>query len=232
MARAAVNPEAGHQAGGMVSNDPITVRVEHNARRWQVTLPDESRRVTSEIFDDAHRIAYVCAVHPRPRELIAHDSCRRWLRLEPIDGHDTPPETEKEKVARHPTASSPASHPNSVRRTVDSTAPPTTGRFSLSTLTNRPVDTTTQRSMSTTLVPPSRYLVQSHGRPPRLYNTLPEVAAAIYLLAPRPATVSAMTGSRRRSLTDAELHDLGQAVRSLRLDTRSTSSAVRRRARL
>jgi len=86
--------------------------------------------------------------------------------------------------------------------------------------------------MSTTLVPPSRYLVEPHGRPARLYNTLPEVAAAIYLLAPRPATVSAVTGSRRRSLTDAELHDLGQAVRSLRLHTRSTSSAVRRRARL
>jgi hypothetical protein len=84
--------------------------------------------------------------------------------------------------------------------------------------------------MSTTLIPPSRYLVQSHGRPARLYNTLPEVAAAIYLLAPRPATVSALTGSRRRSLTDSELHDLGQAVRSLRLHTRNTDSAIRRDA--
>jgi len=86
--------------------------------------------------------------------------------------------------------------------------------------------------MSTTLVPPSRYLVKPDGHPARLYNTLPEVAAAIYLLAPRPAIVSALTGSRRRSLTDTELHDLGQAVRSLRLHTRNTSSAVRRGARL
>ena len=71
--------------------------------------------------------------------------------------------------------------------------------------------------MSTTLVPPSYYVVKPGGRPARLYNTLTEVAAAIYLLAPTPATVSALTGSRRRSLTDAELHDLGQSLRAVRL---------------
>ena len=80
--------------------------------------------------------------------------------------------------------------------------------------------------MSTTLVPPSSYVVDPRGRPARLYNTLSEVAAAIYLLAPTPATVSAVTGSRHRSLTDAELRDLGRDVRALRLHTCTTSSAV------
>lgn len=80
--------------------------------------------------------------------------------------------------------------------------------------------------MSTTLVPPSYCVVKPRRRPARLYDTLTEVAAAIYLLARRPATVSAVTGSRRRSLTDAELRDLGRDVRAFRLDTRTTSSAI------
>jgi hypothetical protein len=61
--------------------------------------------------------------------------------------------------------------------------------------------------MSTTLVPTSYYVVKPHGHPARLYDTLTEVTAAIYLLGRTPATVSAVTGSRRRSLTDAELRD-------------------------
>ncbi|MGO9495227.1 MAG: hypothetical protein ACLQA5_00700 [Solirubrobacteraceae bacterium] len=80
--------------------------------------------------------------------------------------------------------------------------------------------------MSTTLVPPSYYLVDPRGRPARLSNTLPEVAAAIYPLARTPATVSAVTASRRRSLTDAELCDLGRAVRARRLQACTTSSAI------
>jgi hypothetical protein len=80
--------------------------------------------------------------------------------------------------------------------------------------------------VSTTLVPPSYYVVTRRGRPARLYNTLTEVAAAIYLLAPTPATISALTGTRRRRLTDAELHDLGQDVHSLRLHTRNASSVI------
>jgi hypothetical protein len=50
-----------------------------------------------------------------------------------------------------------------------------------------------------------------------VYNTLSEVAAAIHLLARTPATVSALTGSRRRSLTDAELRELGRNLRAVRL---------------
>jgi hypothetical protein len=80
--------------------------------------------------------------------------------------------------------------------------------------------------MSTTLVPPNYYVVKPRGRPARLYDTLTEVAMAIYLLARTPATVSALTGSRRRSLTDAELRDLGREVRAFRLHRGETSSTI------
>jgi len=80
--------------------------------------------------------------------------------------------------------------------------------------------------VSTTLVPPSYYIVKPRGRPARLYNTLTEVAAAIYPLARTAATVSAVTGSRHRSLTHAELRDLGRSVRVLRVHMGNTSSAM------
>jgi len=80
--------------------------------------------------------------------------------------------------------------------------------------------------VSTTLVPPSYYIVKPRGRPARVYNTLTEVAAAIYTLASTPATVSAMTGSRRRSLTHVELRDLGHDVRAVRLHARHPRSAI------
>ena len=80
--------------------------------------------------------------------------------------------------------------------------------------------------MSTTLVPPSYYVVKPGGRPARVYNTLGAVAVAIYLLARKPATVSALTGSRRRSLSDAELHDLGRHLRAVRLHLEEATSAA------
>jgi hypothetical protein len=55
-----MNPDAGQEARGMVSNDPITVRVDHNARGSKVTLPNESRRVTCETFDD-DTASHTCA---------------------------------------------------------------------------------------------------------------------------------------------------------------------------
>jgi len=80
--------------------------------------------------------------------------------------------------------------------------------------------------MSTTLVPPSYYIVERRGQPARTCNTLAEAARAICVLAPRPATVSVLTGRRRRRLTDAELHDVVQVVRSLRLHTSNKRSAI------
>ena len=76
--------------------------------------------------------------------------------------------------------------------------------------------------MSTTLVPPTYYVVKPRGLPAHVYDTLADVAAAIRVLAGSPATVSVLTGSRRRSLTDAELLDLRRHVRSLRLRAPNT----------
>jgi hypothetical protein len=78
-----------------------------------------------------------------------------------------------------------------------------------------------QPDVSTTLVPPTYYLVRPRGRPSRVYDTLSDVAAVIRLPAGTPATVNVLTGSRRRSLTDAELLDLGQHLTVL---TRVASS--------
>jgi hypothetical protein len=82
--------------------------------------------------------------------------------------------------------------------------------------------------VSTTLVPPSYYVVKPRGRPARVYNTLSEVDVVIYLLARTPATVSALTGSRRRSLSDAELRELGRSLRAVRLhpDEATPAAAV------
>lgn len=65
--------------------------------------------------------------------------------------------------------------------------------------------------MTTTLVPPSYYVVKPNGQPPRHYRTVADAAAAIVLIAPTPTTVEVLTGSRRRSLTDTELRELGAA---------------------
>ena len=71
--------------------------------------------------------------------------------------------------------------------------------------------------MSTTLVPPSYYVVEARGLRPRGYETVADAAAAIFNLAPLPTTVMAVTGSRRRSLSEAELRELGRGVRACRL---------------
>ncbi len=72
-------------------------------------------------------------------------------------------------------------------------------------------------TVSTTLVPPSYYEVGPNGKPSHLYRTIADAAWAVVQLAPTAAAVSAVTGSRRRSLTDTELRELGQQVRARRL---------------
>jgi hypothetical protein len=70
--------------------------------------------------------------------------------------------------------------------------------------------------VSTTLVPPSYYEVRSSGKPSHLYRTVADAAWAIVQSAPRAVAVSAVTGRRRRRLTDAELRELGRHVRARR----------------
>jgi hypothetical protein len=84
--------------------------------------------------------------------------------------------------------------------------------------------------MSTTLVPPSYYVVKPKGQPARRYRTVADAAAAIVQLAPTLATVGVVTGSRRRSLTDAELRELGRRVRTCRLMGRHGERNERERA--
>ena len=49
---------------------------------WQVELPDQREAITCETFDDAQRIAYLCAAQRRPCELIVRDAYHRVVRHE------------------------------------------------------------------------------------------------------------------------------------------------------
>ena len=80
--------------------------------------------------------------------------------------------------------------------------------------------------MSTTLIPPTYYVVKPHGHSGQILPTIAQAASAIVRLAPTPVAVSALTGSRTRSLSDAELRDLGNSVRFLRLHPRDTGSMM------
>ena len=82
--------------------------------------------------------------------------------------------------------------------------------------------------MSTTLVPPSQYLVKPRGRTEWLFPTIAQAATALARMAPIPATVMAVTGSRKRSLTDGELRELGRWVRRYRLSAASNAPDIRR----
>jgi hypothetical protein len=100
-----MSPDTEQKPREDMSSDPVTVRVEHNASGWQVTLPDDSRRVTCEAFDDARRIAYLCAAHTRRCELIVHDSCHRRLHHELIDAPT--PHPRRSSLPAPPAADSP-----------------------------------------------------------------------------------------------------------------------------
>jgi hypothetical protein len=80
--------------------------------------------------------------------------------------------------------------------------------------------------MSTTLIPPTYYVVKPRGESGQILPTIAQAARAIVRLAPTPVSVSALTGNRTRSLNDAELHDLGNRVRSLRPRPSDTGSVM------
>jgi hypothetical protein len=74
-------------------------------------------------------------------------------------------------------------------------------------------------NVSTTLVPPVYYVVQPRDGRAQLHRTIANAAAALslYHSASRSAEVFAVTGTRRRSLTQLELRELGRYVRAWRL---------------
>lgn len=86
-----MSPDAGRGARGDRPGDRITVRVQHDGRGgWSVAMPNQRGQVTCETFDDARRVAYLCAAHTRPCELIIHDASHRVLHRELINGHHDP----------------------------------------------------------------------------------------------------------------------------------------------
>jgi hypothetical protein len=44
--------------------------------------------VTCETLDEAQRVAYLCAAHLHPCELVVRDACHRVLHREFIDGRE------------------------------------------------------------------------------------------------------------------------------------------------
>jgi hypothetical protein len=81
--------EHGQRASGAGSMSPSTVRVDLNRRgSWEIALPGERDRVTCETLDEARRVAYLCAAHRHPCELVVCDAYHRVLHREFIDGEN------------------------------------------------------------------------------------------------------------------------------------------------
>jgi hypothetical protein len=81
--------------------------------------------------------------------------------------------------------------------------------------------------MSTTLMPPTYYVVRPQGLPAYVYETVREAAGALHALAPTAAEVYVMTGRKRRSLSDHELRQMGRHVRARRLAANPSAAAAR-----
>ena len=81
--------------------------------------------------------------------------------------------------------------------------------------------------MSTTLMPPTYYVVRPQGLPAYIYGTVREAAGALHELAPRAAAVYVVTGRKRRSLSEHELRLVGRHLRARRLA--ATAGAVSER---
>jgi hypothetical protein len=62
------------------------VRVDLTRRGdWDVDLSDQDSRVTCETFEEAERVAHICAAYQQPCELVVCDAYHRVLRRELID---------------------------------------------------------------------------------------------------------------------------------------------------
>jgi hypothetical protein len=61
-----------------IMHGPLMVRVDTNDHGgWDVAVPDRSEHITCESLDDARRIAYLCATHRGPCELVVCDAYHR-----------------------------------------------------------------------------------------------------------------------------------------------------------
>jgi hypothetical protein len=83
-----MRPDSERSVPTSARSTPRTVRVDLNRRGvWEVALSDRRERVPCETLDDARRVAYLCAAHTRPCELIVCDAYHRVLQREFINGH-------------------------------------------------------------------------------------------------------------------------------------------------
>ncbi len=63
-----------------------TVRVAATSRgTWEIALSGECDRVTCGTLEEARRVAYLCAAHQHPCELVVLDAYHRVLEDELID---------------------------------------------------------------------------------------------------------------------------------------------------
>jgi hypothetical protein len=67
----------------------MTVRVSPDRRGgWEVALPEEQDRVACGTLNEARGVAYRCAAHRRPCELIVYDAYNRVHHRELVDGDE------------------------------------------------------------------------------------------------------------------------------------------------
>lgn len=63
-------------------------------------------------------------------------------------------------------------------------------------------------NMSTTLVPPTYYVVKPYGQAPRVFTTVAQAATALTGLGDKPTSIRVITGSRVRRLNQREISEL------------------------
>jgi len=69
---------------------PVTVRVALDRRGgWAIELPGRWNTVTCETLDEARRVAYLCAAHCHPCELVVCDAYHRVLHRELVEGGES-----------------------------------------------------------------------------------------------------------------------------------------------
>jgi hypothetical protein len=56
-----------------VHDGRIAVHVSSSGEGWDLALPGSGQPITCETLDDARRVAYLCAAHARPCELIVRE---------------------------------------------------------------------------------------------------------------------------------------------------------------
>ena len=68
-----MSAEVAGKSGAGASTGLRAVRVALNPHgEWEIQLPDQSEPVTCETLEDAQRVAYLCAEHRSPCELILY----------------------------------------------------------------------------------------------------------------------------------------------------------------